>query len=180
MLTHAGGADIAILGDQGVMTIQLKFAALPKTAADYESWFFNASDAVSACAIDGDAAFRMMARIENPSCTFEELSVDSIPTKHRRLVAKIRLGVTKHMSGAEKDKNKKLVTYLEKRRQEMAREDVPRQISGLQFVWLIKRYFMIHDTERVQYELSSLMEVEYPGDAQLDTWKTMLIICCGA
>ena len=115
----------------------------------------------------------MMARIEDPTCTFDELGIDRIPAKHQRLVAKIRLGVTRHMSGGEKEKNKKLVTYLEKRRQEMAREAPPRQISGLQFVWLIKRYFMIHDTERVQYELSSLMEVEYPGDAQLDTWKIM-------
>ena len=75
------------------------------------------------------------------------------------------------MQGAEKAKNEKLVTYLEKRRQEMARESPPRQISGLQFVWLVKRFFMIHDTERVQYELSPLMDLTYPGDGKLDSWK---------
>ena len=46
----------------------------------------------------------MMARIEDPSCTSEELGVRMIPVKFQRLVAKIRLGVTRHMQGTEKDK----------------------------------------------------------------------------
>ena len=38
-------------------------------------------------------------------------------------------------------------------------------------VWLIKRFYSIHDTERVSYELSSLMNLVYPGDAQLSWFK---------
>ena len=132
---------------------------------------FNSSDAVTACAADGKAAFRLMARIEKPDTTFEELGVDLIPPKLQRLAAKIRHAVTKHMAGGEKEKNKKLVSHLEKRRQEMARKAEPEQISGPQLIWLIKHYYMIHDTERVQYELSSLMDLTYPGDAQLSWWK---------
>ena len=48
---------------------------------------------------------------------------------------------------------------------------MPKQITGLQYLWVIKHYFRIHDDERVTYELSALMNLEYPGDAKLGTFK---------
>ena len=47
----------------------------------------------------------------------------------------------------------------------------PELIYRLQLVWVIKHSYMIHYTERVQYELSSLMGLTYPGDANLAWFK---------
>ena len=60
---------------------EVKFTSLPRTAAEFESWFFNSSDAVTACAADGEAAFQMMSRIDVPECTFDELGVARIPPR---------------------------------------------------------------------------------------------------
>jgi len=44
---------------------------LPKSAAEYETWFLGASNAVSAAAIDPDAALKWVCEVEEPSATFE-------------------------------------------------------------------------------------------------------------
>ena len=117
----------------------------------------------------------MVLRIDAPECTFEELDEDLIPKRHESLVTKIRVGITKHTTGSGTSKaNDKLVSSLNKKRHELSREALPKMLSGLQYVWLIKRFFRIHETKRVQYELSALTGLEYPGDAQLSTWKNNL------
>ena len=57
----------------------------------------------------------------------------------------------------------------------------PKQITGIQLVFLVAQFFKIHEGERVQYELSTLMDLEYPGDAKLawfkNRWDAMLRHC---
>ena len=38
-------------------------------------------------------------------------------------------------------------------------------------VFLVKQFYQIHEKYRVTYELSALMEFDYPGDAKLAWWK---------
>jgi len=58
---------------------------------------------------------------------------------------------------------------------------VPKQISGLQIIFLVRSFYRVHDTEKVSFELSALMELEYPGDANMgwfkDRFDTMLRHC---
>ena len=36
---------------------------------------------------------------------------------------------------------------------------------------LVKRFYRVYDNERITYELPSLMQLEYPGDAELPEFK---------
>ena len=110
-----------------------------------------------------------MARVEHPDCTFEELG--QIPLKHRSIDAKIRANISKQMAGQQAESNKELVSFLLKRRDELKKADVPKQITGLQLVYLVRRFFQINEKDRVQYELSALMNLTYPGDAKLGWFK---------
>ena len=48
---------------------------------------------------------------------------------------------------------------------------MPQQITGLQMIYLIRRFFQIGDTEETSFELTALMALEYPGDANVGQFK---------
>ena len=87
------------------------------------------------------------------------------------LDSKIRVALTKHTNGKEADGHKHLCAKIKSKRDELRRATVPCQISGLQLLWLVKRFYEVHDNERITFELSSLMLLEYPGDAKLPEFK---------
>ena len=147
----------------------VRIAALPRTAAEYRNWMDNTMDAVSACARDSEEAFVWITRVEADDVTFDELG--AVSPQFESLDAKIRMALSKHTTGHEADKNKELVSTLTKRRDELRRATVPRQIRGRQLLLLVRQFFRIDDNERVQFELSALMDLEYPGDANMGTFK---------
>ena len=53
--------------------------------------------------------------------------------------------------------NEKLVSRLNKRRDELRRAAKPRQITGLQLVFLIREFYKIGEGETVTYEISALV-----------------------
>ena len=123
-------------------------------------------------AVSGYAAFEWIAQLLREGVTSEQLS--RIEVKYKSLDAKIRAGVSKHMTGSEADKHKDLVSVLCKRRDELrepADGAMPQQIKGVQYLWLIKHYFRIHDDDKGTYEFSAIMALEYSGDAKLGSWK---------
>ena len=79
--------------------------------------------------------------------------------------------MSKRMSSKEAEQCKELVSFLTKRRDELKKAAVPKQITGLQLVWLTRHYYRIQDTDTVQYELSALMGLEYSGDRNMGRWK---------
>merc|ERR1712127_503146 len=79
--------------------------------------------------------------------------------------------MSKHATGNEAERTKELVSSIAKRRDELKKADPPRQITGRQILWVVRKYFQVHDNERVQFELAALMELEYPGDANLGKFK---------
>ena len=113
---------------------------------------------VMACACDPDAAFTWFNRVESPDCTYEELA--TVPARHRGLDSKIRTSMGKLMLPSGADRNPALVSHLKKKREEAKKEATSRAITGIQLVFLTHRYFRIDETNRVQYELSSIMELE--------------------
>ena len=152
---------------------EIKTPVLPRTAADVRAWMNSTGDSFSACARDPNRAFARFARIKNPECTFEELA--NIPREYVGLDTKLRSSVSKHCLGSEADKNRALVQHLDKRREELELHgDTPRQITGMQLVWLIHRFFKIHESSQVSYDLCVLTDLTYPGDAKLPEWKDQL------
>ena len=91
---------------------------------------------------------------------------------------KIRGAVAKLLIGSTADKLPELVSFLSKRRDELRRAATAQQISGLQMIYLVKQFYQINERDRVTYELASLMEFAYPGDAKLgwfkDRWDKMV------
>ena len=151
---------------------ECKFPTFPSHASGFQAWLDAVLDIIVACARDGDAAFAWIAPLLREGITFEQLAI--IAAEFKSLDSKIRAGVSKHLVGAEAEKHKDLVSVLCKRRDELREpggEAMPKQITGLQYLWVIKHYFRIHDDERVTYELSALMNLEYAGDAKLGSWK---------
>ena len=157
----------------------IKIAILPRYASEFRNWMDNTVDAVTACARDPDIAFQWITRIEQPDCTFEELGV--VSTETHSLDAKIRVSLSKHMTGSEAERNRELVSSLTKRRDELRKADSPMQIRGRQLIYLIRQFYQIDDAQRVSFELSALMDLEYPGDSNMgpfkDQWDFMLRHC---
>ena len=60
---------------------------------------------------------------------------------------------------------------LVKRRDELKKAMPPQQVTGRQLLYVVRTFYQIHDKERVQFELSTLMDLEYPGDAQMGKFK---------
>ena len=162
---------------------EVKISSLPKHAHEFQAWLDNVLDAVTACASDGRLAFAWIAKLLQDSTTFEELG--NIPPQHQSLDDKIRAAMSKHMAGHVAESNKELVSALQKRRDELRKPAspaaMPVQITGVQLILLVRQFFRIHDGERVQYELSTLMDLAYPGDAKLgwfkDKWDYMVRNC---
>ena len=151
----------------------MKFSGLPRTAADYRAWIDNVTDIVTAAAKDPNAAFAWVSRVEDDSATFDDFG--RVAPEWVSLDAKIRSGLTKYLVGKDAEKeNKELVSYTLKRRDELRKAAVPRQITGLQIIFLVKSFYRVHDTEKVSFELSALMELEYPGDGNMAVFKDKL------
>ena len=128
---------------------------------------------LSVRARDPNRAFARFSRIKNPACSYEELA--TIPREFIGLDTKLRSSISKHCLGAEADKNRDLVQHLDKKREELELEgDIPRQITGMQLVWLIHRFYRIHESSQVSYDLCVLQDLTYPGDAKLASWKDQL------
>ena len=142
---------------------------MPRNAAECQTWLDQLTDEVTAVAKDADAAFAFFTRVEMEGTTFEALR--NTPDEHKSLDAKTRAYMSKRMSGKDAEQCKGLVSFLTKRRDELKRGTPPLQIAGLQLVWLVRHYYRIQDTDTVQYELSALMGLEYPGDKGMDRWK---------
>ena len=148
---------------------EINIGNLPKHASDFQAWMDNVVDAVTACARNANTAFAWVARVEQDDCTFDEVGI--VPDEFLGLDAKIRVGMTKHTTGPEAEKNKELVSTLLKRRDELKKAAPPRQVTGLQLLWLVKSFYQIHVNERVQFDLVAFMELEYPGDAEMGWFK---------
>ena len=132
----------------------------------------NVVDAVTACARDPTAAFAWITHVEQDATTFEELG--NVLPQWVSLDAKIRVAMTRHTTGSHAEQHKELVSNLTRRRDELKRASMPTQISGRQLLWIVRHYFQIHEKERVQYELSALIQLEYPGDSQMGPFKDRL------
>ncbi len=154
---------------------EIKIPSLPKSAADYRPWMDAVVDAVTACAKDVDSAFEWIVRVEAESCTFDEL-YDS--GEFKTLDAKLRSGISKHINGTESGRNAELVSSLQRRRDELRKGNVPRQIRGRQLLYTVRQFYGIRPNEHISFELSALMDLEYPGDAKLpefkDRWDHMI------
>ena len=147
----------------------VKIGNLPRNAAEYQPWMDNVVDAVTACARDTAGAFAWIARVEQDDTTFEDLGM--VEPHRESLDAKIRVSMSKHTTGHEAEKNRELVSTLVKRRDELKKAMPPTQITGRQLLFVVRKFYQIHEKERVQYELSSLMDLDYPGDAQMGPFK---------
>ncbi len=53
----------------------------------------------------------------------------------------------------------------------MRREAMPRQIRGLQLLFLIRAFYRVDAEEHTSFELTALMETEYPGDDKMAEFK---------
>ena len=126
---------------------------MPKTANECDPWLNATEDAVSACAIDDEAAFARFSRVREDTCTFAELGC--IPRKFKSLDGKIRSGMSKQ-AAASKGANEKLVGRLTKRRDELRKQTPPLQITGLQQVFIVRQFFRIGEGETVRFELEAL------------------------
>ena len=154
---------------------EIKIPSLPKSAAEYRPWMDAVVDAVTACAKDVDSAFEWIVRVEAESCKFDELYDSS---EFKSLDAKLRSGISKHINGTETGRNAELVSSLQRRRDELRKDNVPRQIRGRQLLYAVRQFYGIRPNEHISFELSALMDLEYPGDAKLpefkDRWDHMI------
>ena len=61
---------------------------------------------------------------------------------------------------------------------ELKRAPPKMQIKGRQIVLLIRRFFEVKKDRRIQYELTNLLDLTYPGDARMTqvklAWDIML------
>ena len=139
----------------------------------------NAVDTITAAARDPDRAFAWVTSVELDDTSFDDLS--AVPAEFRSLDSKIRMALSKHTTGSEADKAKELVSTLVKKRDELRKARIPRQITGIQLMFLVKQFYRIDANKQVQFELSALMDLAYPGDAQLgpfkDKWDYMIRHC---
>ena len=72
--------------------------------------------------------------------SFEDL--EQIVAEFKSLDAKIRSGISKYLIGSEAEKHKDLVSTLCKKRDQLREpgdsEAMPKQIIGVQYLWLVK------------------------------------------
>ena len=117
---------------------KVKLPNLPRSAAEYETWYDTVVDAVTAAARDPNTAFTWVMRVDRESAIFEELG--RIDTDWISLGSKIRVAISKHTNGMEADGHNALCAKTKSKRDELRKADLPRQISGLQLLWLVKRF----------------------------------------
>ena len=62
--------------------------------------------------------------------------------------------------------------------EELKRAMPRRQIKGRQLILLIRRFYEVKKDRRIQYKLTNLLDVTYPGDARMaqfkSSWDNML------
>ena len=104
-----------------------------------------------------------LACVEHDDVDFDTFR--RVPSAFESLDAKIRAAMSQHMAGKDADAIQALVQRITQKRDEVRKAAVPRQITGLQIVDLARSSYRIHDTEHTTFELSTLMSLEYPGDA---------------
>ena len=103
---------------------EVKLTPLPRNASEAQPWLDYTTDAVAACAIDAEAAFQKMVRVQDPNCTFEELA--AVPADWQSMNMKVRGAVAKLLIGQAAEKTPELVSMLSKRRDELRRAATPR------------------------------------------------------
>ena len=161
--------DVTASADGGIRKKEgeeIKTSTLPRNAAEYQNWFDSTTDAVTACARDAQLWFELMLRIEADDCTFEELSLEDPALAS--IEANLRSSITKHTVGTEAAKNPDLVSRMTAKREELKRGSPPRQITGRQLTWVVRRFFNVTDGNRkASFELSTLLAIVWPGDAKM-------------
>ena len=138
-----------------------------KTAAEFETWFFATSNAVSAAAMDPDAALDWVCKVDEPAMDFETLhergSEESIDQKLLTALIKTAMASTQA-------KHTALMSRINKKARIM-RADGKGQLRGRQCLFLIKRYFAVDNSEKITFELQCLISHAYDGDENLEGWK---------
>ena len=147
---------------------EIQVPPLPRSAADIQSWFNAVSDAVTACACDPDTSFEWIACVEDDNASFIDLGITA--PEFASLDAKLRAALSKHTTG-DSVQGKELVNVILGKAEELKRAMPRRQIKGRQILLLIRRFFEVKQDRRIQYELSNLLDLSYPGDKKLAQFK---------
>jgi len=141
--------------------------ALPKTAADFRGWMDNDVDAITSASRNPREAIDWVSQVEKTGSTFESLA--AVPSILESLDKKIRSAISKFIA-AKDSGNAALIAELQRKCDELRKADA--MILGIQYLFAIKSFFRVGDTEEeTLFELSALMEFEYPGNAQKSWFK---------
>ena len=146
----------------------MKIPSLPKDANAYKPWINSVISAVTATAYDEDDALLWIARVTQDNVTFDELGSAG---HERSLDAKLRTGLMKFTNGDHSGRLKELIDSILSKAEEQMQATPPRQIKGRQILFLIREFFQVNAGKRVTFELRSLIEINYWGDANLAAWK---------
>jgi len=87
--------------------------------------------------------------------------------------AKIRSAISKHCASSDANKHAKLITEIKRKREECWHAQPPRQISGLQLLYVSRRFFEVRRGDRTMFGISALISLECWGDSRLPGRKTM-------
>ena len=132
-------------------------------------WLTAVTNAVTACAINPETAFEWITRVDDNDADFDELG--AVLPEFSSLDAKLRAALTGQDSHGNTGRQKELGCIILAKSEELKRAMPRRQIRGRQIVLLVRQFFEIKEDRRIQYELTNLLDIKYPGDAKMSSFK---------
>ena len=87
-----------------------------------------------------------VAYLEAKGVDFESFA--AVLRKYTSLDAKVRTAISKSLGGKDAEHVKDLVSHIHQKRDELRKAAMPRQITGLQMLYLVRSFYRVHDTEK--------------------------------